>query len=631
MRHCDVPWLAGTWLPEGKVNEGPSDAVRDEPYLHSDSYHDVSMPAPARLFRLMLMGIVTMALVSGLLPATSPTVVRAATTFTDIADSKFRSDIEWLAARGITSGCAPHRFCPTGLIARDQMATFLARAFSLGTTARDYFTDDDQSKHEDRINRAAAAGITRGCGPGRFCPSGLVTRAQMASLLARAMDLPPTPADYFADDAGNKHEDAINRVAAAGVTRGCADRRVCPSGFVSREQMAAFIRRALEGATPIAVPPPCPTTLQSLVDRAAAGATVTAPACTYRETVRIDKPLTLTTAGGRVDGERVRTHAFVVTSSDVTIDGFEITGTTNPAQDGAVRVRSADRFTLRNAHIHRTGGACVSIAGGSGHRVLDSELAYCAQQGYHITAVSNTTVARNRIHHNNPNFKYDPGWEAGGGKATVVRGLTFDANESYANNGPGLWCDVDCRDVTYRNNRIWDNTGPGIHFETSVGATIAGNRVWGNGYAWPAWGWGAGILISSSAGADIHGNVVAWNADGIVVLSQARGDNPGVRNNHVHDNVIMLSPRSSDTSDKFLLGWLEDHAGGVYSSAANNRGSGNRYWHAQAEPTWSRFGWNGAISRLTEFNATPGEASGRYLTRTERDVVLSDARMPGPP
>ena len=32
--------------------------------------------------------------------------------FTDIADSKFRDDIVWLAERGITTGCAETRFCP---------------------------------------------------------------------------------------------------------------------------------------------------------------------------------------------------------------------------------------------------------------------------------------------------------------------------------------------------------------------------------------------------------------------------------------------------------------------------------------------------------------------------------------
>ena len=129
-----------------------------------------------------------------------------------------------------------------------------------------------------------------------------------------------------------------------------------------------------------------------------------------------------------------------------------------------------NRFTLRNTYVHNTGGACISISGGSGHQILDSELAYCAQEGFHLSGVVDTLVARNAIHHNNPNRAYDPGWEAGAGKAGGARRLTFEANRVYANRGPGLWCDVDCRDVTFRGNRIHHNENAGIYFEISNGA-----------------------------------------------------------------------------------------------------------------------------------------------------------------
>ena len=62
---------------------------------------------------------------------------------------------------------------------------------------RDYFVDDDGSVHEADINKIAAAAITVGCNPPDdrsagdryYCPDQPVTRAQMASLLARALDL----------------------------------------------------------------------------------------------------------------------------------------------------------------------------------------------------------------------------------------------------------------------------------------------------------------------------------------------------------------------------------------------------------------------------------------------------------
>jgi hypothetical protein len=68
------------------------------------------------------------------------------------------------------------------------MAAFLVRALRLGPTSADFFWDDDGSPFEDDINRAAAAGITGGCGSGRFCTGDPVTREQMAAFLHRAFD-----------------------------------------------------------------------------------------------------------------------------------------------------------------------------------------------------------------------------------------------------------------------------------------------------------------------------------------------------------------------------------------------------------------------------------------------------------
>jgi uncharacterized protein YkwD len=166
--------------------------------------------------------------------------------FTDIADSEFRDDIVWIAEAGITRGCSATRFCPDLVVRRDQMATFLARAMGLASASKDWFTDDDDNSHHGRINRVAEARVTKGCAKTKFCPDTRVSRAQMASFLARALSLPPTGKDYFSDDNGSDHEDAINRLAAAGITKGCAKTKYCPTNKLKREQMAAFLRRAFD-------------------------------------------------------------------------------------------------------------------------------------------------------------------------------------------------------------------------------------------------------------------------------------------------------------------------------------------------------------------------------------------------
>jgi hypothetical protein len=163
----------------------------------------------------------------------------------DARFSTFDADIQWVFNEGITVGCSAERYCPDDVVTRGQMATFLVRALDLPPTATDYFTDDDGTTHEQNINRVAAAGITSGCAPTKYCPNDPVLRGAMASFLARAFDLPATPTDYFTDDDGTTHEQNINRVKEAGITSGCTPTTYCPDSSVTRGQMAAFLRRAL--------------------------------------------------------------------------------------------------------------------------------------------------------------------------------------------------------------------------------------------------------------------------------------------------------------------------------------------------------------------------------------------------
>jgi hypothetical protein len=175
-----------------------------------------------------------------------PQLPYGSTPFTDVAGSTYRTDIEWLYQQGITAGCTATRYCPDDSLTRAQMASFLDRALDLPLTSRDYFGDDDGNLHEDAINRLAAAGITVGCRTARYCPNGTVTRDQMASFLSRAIGLSSGAGlNAFDDDNGNTHEIDIDRLAYDGVTVGCANRRYCPGSDVTRGQMAAFLRRAL--------------------------------------------------------------------------------------------------------------------------------------------------------------------------------------------------------------------------------------------------------------------------------------------------------------------------------------------------------------------------------------------------
>jgi uncharacterized protein YkwD len=114
--------------------------------------------------------------------------------FGDDNGSAFEADIARLAAAGITNGCNPPantNFCPNDYVTRGQMASFLTRGLNLPSGSGVEFADDNRSAFESDIERLAAAGITNGCNPPantNFCPNDHVTRGQMAAFLDRVLD-----------------------------------------------------------------------------------------------------------------------------------------------------------------------------------------------------------------------------------------------------------------------------------------------------------------------------------------------------------------------------------------------------------------------------------------------------------
>jgi hypothetical protein len=163
---------------------------------------------------------------------------------------RFYEDIVWVRDAGITTGCnrGGTLFCPEDAVDRDQMATFLVRALGLsGGGSIDAFTDDNDNPHERNINILAHNGLTTGCGGGgtKYCPDEPVQRDQMATFLVRAYELSGGgSSNAFTDDNDNPHERNINILAHNEITTGCGGTKYCPDRVVSRGQMAAFLHRA---------------------------------------------------------------------------------------------------------------------------------------------------------------------------------------------------------------------------------------------------------------------------------------------------------------------------------------------------------------------------------------------------
>jgi hypothetical protein len=175
-------------------------------------------------------------------PVSEPTIG-----FSDVPRSlTHRAAIERVASSAVTVGCTASRYCPDREVTRAEMATFLARSRALLPRNSTTFRDANRTPvHASNIEAIASAGITSGCGTDRYCPSSSVTRAEMATFLMRARGLKPVAGTSFADvDPRSTHAGAINAIAEAGITSGCGTGRYCPDRPVTRAEMATFLVRA---------------------------------------------------------------------------------------------------------------------------------------------------------------------------------------------------------------------------------------------------------------------------------------------------------------------------------------------------------------------------------------------------
>ncbi|HEV2847083.1 MAG TPA: PQQ-dependent sugar dehydrogenase, partial [Thermoanaerobaculia bacterium] len=98
-------------------------------------------------------------------------------------------------------------------------------------------------------------GITTGCTTTGFCPESLVSRAEMAVFLVRALrgaGFNPPPATGVFADVPTTYWAArwIEQLYADGITTGCASSplRFCPDGQITRAEMSVFLLRTEHGA-----------------------------------------------------------------------------------------------------------------------------------------------------------------------------------------------------------------------------------------------------------------------------------------------------------------------------------------------------------------------------------------------
>ncbi len=216
--------------------------LRSKLGLKSDWYDITAPPPPA----------VTPRAIGTACPSTVPSGA-----FSDVpTDSPHARAIDCVAWRNIAEGTGDGRFSPAGVVTRAQMASFVARMITaadgtLPASPPDAFDDDDGSVHELAINQLADLGVVNGVGNRTYGPQREIDRAQVAAILARAVSelgttLPGSPTDYFTDDESSTHQLRINQLASQGVVTGTSAGIYSPAASTRRDQMASMVARALD-------------------------------------------------------------------------------------------------------------------------------------------------------------------------------------------------------------------------------------------------------------------------------------------------------------------------------------------------------------------------------------------------
>lgn len=172
--------------------------------------------------------------------------------FSDVAPgSTFFESIVWLAESGITTGFDDGSFQPISNLSRQSLAAFLYRlAAPPAFTPPAVPTFDDVGvghPFRTEIEWAASKGITTGFDDGSFRPTTNVSRQAFAAFLYRLAESPPytgSPTPTFTD-VGLDHvfHAPIEWMASQGIADGNTDGSFGTIAAISRQALAAFLAR----------------------------------------------------------------------------------------------------------------------------------------------------------------------------------------------------------------------------------------------------------------------------------------------------------------------------------------------------------------------------------------------------
>jgi hypothetical protein len=169
--------------------------------------------------------------------------------FTDIHGHWAEMNILQLAGKGTVNGYPDGTFKPDHAITRAEFAVILVRALGVPLKEGNIFADTVDHWANQAISSAYANGFIHGYDEHTFAPDELITREQMAMMIANALKLENAQASQTFADQGTISTWAQKALAAAvehGMIKGYPDNTMKPKAHATRAEAATVVLHAIE-------------------------------------------------------------------------------------------------------------------------------------------------------------------------------------------------------------------------------------------------------------------------------------------------------------------------------------------------------------------------------------------------
>ena len=180
--------------------------------------------------------------------------------FSDVAASAwYKNAIEFIAARGITSGTGDNQFSPNAKLTRGQFVVLLMKAYQISPNLRptdhtENFNDAGNTYYTDYLAAAKSLGIANGVGNNMFAPEKEITRQEMFVLLYKALkvidELRTSNIDKQlhsfndANQVASWANEAVSTLVKAGIVGG-SNNNLNPTSSTTRAEIAQVLYNLL--------------------------------------------------------------------------------------------------------------------------------------------------------------------------------------------------------------------------------------------------------------------------------------------------------------------------------------------------------------------------------------------------